>query len=238
MSNVTHTVQVTTRIDAACDVADSKYALSNVLMTPAQHEEVFITATDAKILAIRKETGTGDSEVIVPRDILPKKNHAKPVTLELNGEWRSSENKVAPDDTALLFPKVESSLPPVCLRDYVFVAVDVEQLVALAKALGTSGVGVFIKRQQGTVMREHTTPDTIAVVPMSEKTKAGWTMRDDGIGLLMPLAADDSDAKQAADSFAKFSRSYTEARAVHRKNKTDCNSAAYERFVAKHSIKK
>lgn len=146
MSNVTHRFEITHNIGKACEKAASRFAFGSVLATPAANghdanESVFLCATDGRQASIVRETGTADRETMIPLNAIPKLAKRGAAYVELNGEFRNSDSKVAPapsHDTGR-FPNVDDVIPEmeqtaVCLK------LDANILLKLAQAIGESGV--------------------------------------------------------------------------------------------------
>lgn len=115
---MTASFKPTTKIEAACEVPPSgRYALENVCVSPVGGDEVWLAASNGRILACVKEDGHVEKPVGVPGVVFKnktrKRGHRDQSTITLDGDhWIDRQHTIHRADTNVgKFPNCES-IPP------------------------------------------------------------------------------------------------------------------------------
>ncbi len=188
MSENTLEVTFESRIDKSTDRDSTRYALGDVLATPAEDGKVFLTATDSRILAIVEADGMTEQEQQIPAAVVPKRK--TPTCVQLNGQWDSSDGKFCPvDPNPRRFPPCAAVLQSVQADYFATVSLDAKLLQSLSEALGANaderGVTLFIPQPD----KEGRIDSAIPVLGRL------------GIGVIMPFSSEraETDRKRYQD---------------------------------------
>ena len=162
--------------------ADSHYAIAYAKAIQIADDKCVVAATDGHVLALVPVDGNmGDkSGMLIPPDMLPKKNQKHKVA-EFHGDvWRLGDVVAEPAPEGMSFPKYQDVVPMLQSNDVVCLTLNVDKLVSLAKALGDNVVRLLIDRNR--------LDGPIGVLPAY----------GDGLGVLMPFAGASKDEIQSS----------------------------------------
>lgn len=205
-------------INAVCDTESTRYALGGVHVMPTGEEnEVYLSATDGRCLAIVKADGHVDdydvkNPPIVPASIFPKSAKerralqfdpdaacSKDVRLNGSGKWETPYDRTA-DVVEGRFPRCHEVIPYASGTTMV-VTLDVPILKKLHDALtedGTRGIDLLFTVPEQVQGGPHRYSDAVCV------------QGNRGIGVIMPLYMHDKTApgQGAHEQFERYRQEY------------------------------
>jgi len=209
MSQVTHSFQIDNRL-ADCTGESSRYAIGHVQAIPAGEGKAHLAATDTRILAILKVDGHCPEPVLIPAEALPKKAKRKSdrPTVTLNGKWENSDGKFVEVQDTGRFPPAAAVLPDLQDgHDYIPLRINVDALLALAKALNDADLTYFGHD------RARCLTLLLPIPTEREKYKAGESVcfedaipvvGSDGFGVIMPVTENQSSRAKYLERRAEY----------------------------------
>lgn len=198
---------IRTRLSRAAGKGSSRYASNAVRAVPGpKKDQIVLEATDGCQATCLITQGEMSEAHLVPSSVLPTRQlSANAVIEKVNGVWRSSEGKLAPDEFGAgegSFPPIADVLPQVHKRPFyitskqaercgpgghphVVVALDVDLLRKITEAMGASKVTLLIPvpvRRQGARRDDAHVNRPIAVCPTTTEQSG-----HDGVAAVMPI---------------------------------------------------
>lgn len=197
MSEIHASVVLRTNIAKMTDQKSTRFAFGSIHVCPAGDNQVVLTATDGRAMAITWAAGNADKPRLLPASILPKVGR-KPALATLNGQWQCGNRVEHEADSR--YPDVTTVLSPVG-QDVITVNLDASILKRLAESLNEAGeaeaVTLFIDRNSPPVVHE--------AIPVSTPY---------GIGVIMPRASDsgndEKDREQLVNNYNRRLNRYRE----------------------------
>ena len=159
-----------------CAAENRRYAIAGVEARPAGDGEAYLSATDGRVLAVRKTAGTVAKPIILPLELLPKRKSGETITGS-NGTLANSKTQAEP--LAGSFPPCHDVTPDVTEKYGRAICIDAELLWNLARGIGHPDTGYRV-----TLILPDNPVKPIAVV--------GPEDGPDGFGVLMPCRIGDS----------------------------------------------
>lgn len=227
---ITHRIEPTTKMTAACSPDGNRYATDHVLATPAGDGQAYLAATDSyQCTIIKANAPMMPNEELIPAKAFPQKMSGKKIKhIELNGMWRNSEGSIQPTSEANRFPRPDDMFPAVdCAEpgEYIPVTFDIEHLVKMCKASGATTVTMLLTPDS---KYPRMRPEQIPVILKDSEDE--FYPKVVGFGIVMPRNVPESSINESRNEFAEMVRGYQAAREAAVKSGTDWDGRRIEKL--------
>jgi hypothetical protein len=113
MSEVRAKVEIETEIAKCCDQESTRYSLSALQLVPATDTEIYVTATNGRILAVNRCEGMTLGEQLIPGELVAKAPKGQAKRVEANGRLEVTTGRGAKLKTVIGAAEVEGRFPMV-----------------------------------------------------------------------------------------------------------------------------
>lgn len=175
------------RIDHVIAKGDSPFTISGVLAFPAKDDDVYLTATDTRMLGVIRAPGHVDGPSIIPPEVLSKRKGGDAYAFD-GTTWRSLKGGKAAPAMKGKFPKCVDCIPEAA-PDHTVVRIDAAGLAKLAGMIGEDGYVTLI---------------------IGERNHVIGVRGVNGIGAVMPLYHDDTTITDFNAARADYAAAFTQ----------------------------
>jgi len=203
--------EIKTKFDATnkfkniMDMESSRYALGSThVMQTESADDVYLTATDGRIMAVNRVSGHTDETRLVPGSVMPTK--LKGGKVELNGKWMNDSGKYADEIDEGRFPAMDQVLPVLSAESHILLHLGADVLRNLCEAMvdnrdGSHNITLAIDTGDVDTDKKDNYRHVSGAV-----TVIGQTGR---FGVIMPLTRGDSGIPQRhAEQCADYRRAF------------------------------